>query len=167
MAFLPLVFLGLYRVLCTGEKRRGCLNLILGYTLVLESHLLSFEIAVLFSALYCLFHQDSFIKQLGAIIKSATVTICLNLGFLVPLIDYMLRHDMWIQNGETENIQPHGLFVPQLFMMFGSSWDGSVEASAGISEDMLIGPGLYVMAAVACFGVFAVIQALYFVNNRM
>lgn len=151
MAFLPLVFLGLHRILCTDEKRQGSLDIILGYSFLLESHLLSFEMAVIFSAIYCLLQWKSFSKEMGGIVKSAVITVFLNLGFLVPFADYLLHQDLWIKSGETGNMQSHGLFLPQLFQIFGSTGGGSSEASSGIQGDMLIGPGVLVILAVILF----------------
>lgn len=151
MAFLPLVFLGLYLMLHTQEVRRGCLYMIAGYTLILQSHLLSFEMTVIFSALYCLLCGKKFLWRLGSIIKTAGVTILLNLNFLIPFADYMLREDLWIKGGTPENMQAHGLFLPQLFQLYGSTGLGSTDASGGIQADMLIGPGVLITLAAIVF----------------
>ena len=68
LAFLPLVFLGLFYLL--GEKERTKAEqkkvfflLVMGYTFMLESHMLSFNIAIVFSIIYCLFHFKKFLQN--------------------------------------------------------------------------------------------------------
>lgn len=151
MAFFPLAFLGLYLVLHTKEVRRGCAFMILGYTLILQSHLLSFEMIVTFSAFYCLLCGKKFLKRLAIIIKTAAIAILLNLNFLIPFADYMLHENLWIKGGTPENMQAHGLFLPQLLQLYGSTGGGSTEASGGMQADMLIGPGILIMLAFFAF----------------
>ena len=65
--------------------------LVIGFTGVIQSHILSFEMVVFFSGVVCLlmikrtFRKSTFLLLL----KSTFTTILLNLGFLIPLFDYM------------------------------------------------------------------------------
>lgn len=151
MAFLPLVFLGLYLLLHTEEKRRAFLCLLAGYTLILQSHLLTFEMTVVFSGIYCLLHFHTFMKKLPLLVGTALLTILLNLGFLVPFADYMLTQSLWIRGGVADNMQGHGLFLPQLFQIFGNTLQGSYNVSDGIKSDLWLGPGIAVTLIVILF----------------
>ena len=121
IAFIPLVFLGLWQLFQEDDKTKwyqsGVL-LVIGYTGILESHLLSFEMVILFSALYCLVNGRNFWRRLKMLFQTALFTIGVNLFFLVPMLDYMLTQDMQVLNGSTVDMQDYGLFFPQLSQMF-------------------------------------------------
>lgn len=144
MAFLPLIFLGWYLLFRGQEKdrKKGMLCMIFGYTLVLQTHLLTFEMAIIFSAFYCLIHFKKFWENLILLLKTAFITIVMNLGFLVPLLDYMHSHDLKVEYYSAYNVQENGIFLAQLFQML--SFGGSVSApvSNGIMGDMPLGLGL-------------------------
>lgn len=152
MAFLPLVFVGLYLLLETEEKKKGCICMALGYTMILQSHILSFEMVILFSVFYCLANIKKLLKNIGRLFSTACITILLNLGFLVPFFDYMGSQDMAIYHemGTGSGMQREGLFIPQLFASF---WIGGEEWSAptvgGINSDMLLTMGLSFLAVLA------------------
>ncbi len=157
LAFLPLVFLGLFYLL--GEKERTKAEqkkvfflLVMGYTFMLESHMLSFNIAIVFSIIYCLFHFKKFLQNFWFLVKTALITIGLNLGFLVPMADYMISHDMKVKYAsQIENMQEHGLFLSQLFQMFRFPVSLSGNVMNGVGGDMAIGIGLVYMLMLALF----------------
>lgn len=157
LAFLPLVFLGLFYLL--GEKERTRAEqkkvfflLVMGYTFMLESHMLSFNIAIVFSIIYCLFHFKKFLQNFWFLVKTALITIGLNLGFLVPMADYMISHDMKVKfASQIENMQEHGLFLSQLFQMFRFPVSLSGNVMNGVGGDMAIGIGLAYMLMLALF----------------
>ena len=157
LAFLPLVFLGLFYLL--GEKERTKAEqkkvfflLVMGYTFMLESHMLSFNIAIVFSIIYCLFHFKKFLQNFWFLVKTALITIGLNLGFLVPMADYMISHDMKVKfASQIENMQEHGLFLSQLFQMFRFPVSLSGNVMNGVGGDMAIGIGLAYMLMLALF----------------
>lgn len=157
LAFLPLVFLGLFYLL--GEKERTKAEqkkvfflLVMGYTFMLESHMLSFNIAIVFSIIYCLFHFKKFLQNFWFLVKTALITIGLNLGFLVPMADYMISHDMKVKYAsQIENMQEHGLFLSQLFQMFRFPVSLSGNVMNGVGGDMAIGIGLAYMLMLALF----------------
>lgn len=149
MAFLPVVFLGLWTLFYEEEKpkqRRGAFWLIVGYTGILESHLLSFEMAILFSVLFCVLNWKIFRKRFGVLLVTAGFTILLNLFYLVPMLDYMLTQDLHIHHVNNVNMQSTGLLLPQLFKMFLPKGDGGAfemlaPVSYGVWDEIMIGPG--------------------------
>lgn len=157
LAFFPLVFLGLWYLLGKEEteqtdRKKTFFLLVTGYTCILQSHLLSFNIAIIFSLLYCLLSFKKFIKNFVFLVKTAVVTIVLNLCFLVPMADYMLSHNMKVKfAGRIENMQEHGLFISQLFQMFRFPVSLSGDVMSGVGGDMAIGIGLTYMLIIALF----------------
>ena len=157
LAFLPLVFLGLFYLLgekerTKAEKKKAFFLLVMGYTFMLESHMLSFNIAIVFSIIYCLFHFKKFLQNFWFLVKTALITIGLNLVFLVPMADYMISHDMKVKfASQIENMQEHGLFLSQLFQMFRFPVSLSGNVMNGVGGDMAIGIGLAYMLMLALF----------------
>lgn len=159
MAFLPLVFLGLWQIFSYEEGedksqlRRGAGLLILGYTGILQSHLLSFEMAILFSVIFCLMQGRRFVKRCMLLVKTGLVTIGVNLFYLVPFLDYMLTQDMHVFYARNIRMQDTGLFLPQLMQMFTYGARGvnngiMAPVSYGISDELVIGIGFPVMAVI-------------------
>lgn len=157
LAFLPLVFLGLFYLLgekerTKAEQKKAFFLLVMGYTFMLESHMLSFNIAIVFSIVYCLFHFKKFMQNFWFLVKTAMITIALNLCFLVPMADYMISHDMKVKfASQIENMQEHGLFLSQLFQMFRFPVSLSGNVMNGVGGDMAIGIGLAYMLMLALF----------------
>ncbi|MDD6306305.1 MAG: hypothetical protein PUA75_05070 [Clostridiales bacterium] len=157
LAFLPLVFLGLWYLLGKEDaketdKRKVFFLLVTGYTCILQTHLLTFNIVIIFSLLYCLLSFKKFRKNFVFLVKTAVVTIVLNLCFLVPMADYMLSHNMKVKfASRIENMQEHGLFVSQLFQMFRFPVSLSGNVMNGVGGDMAIGIGLAYMLIIALF----------------
>lgn len=154
MAFFPLVFLGFHLLFDEEviEKKRGIFCLVIGYTGILQSHSLSFAMIILFSMLYVLAHIKALWKNLWTLMKTAVVTILLNLCFLVPMIDYMLNQDMLLtENSSTDNMQEYGIFVAQLFQTYPSGAILSAPLNQGVSADMLLTTGIPLICVLVIF----------------
>lgn len=153
MMFLPLIFLGIYRILHTEgkEKNRYALLLVISYTAILQSHTLSFEMAILFSVLYCLCFGKRFWKNILYFVKAAAVTIVLNLSFLVPFVDYMTSHAMSWSETEVPKIQEYGVFVAQLFQTFFFGGFLSQSLTDGTNNEMPLSVGLALMGVLILF----------------
>lgn len=91
MTFIPLLLAGFYNLLF-GDKNKWML-LVLGFSGLLESHVLSFVIMCIFAILCCiifirnLFHEGRIIS----LIKAAIWTVVLNLWFVIPFVWYYLK----------------------------------------------------------------------------
>lgn len=94
MIFLPVVVYGFWCIL-SGEKdeKKKWLPLLVGFSGLIQTHVISCEFAGLFSVALCLifirrvFQKERFL----ALVKAAVGTVLVNLWFLVPFADYMLR----------------------------------------------------------------------------
>ena len=99
MAFIPFVMLAFYELY--RNRADSCLFLVIGFTGLLQSHIITTTQVVMFSAVFCLLHvrrllSDGWWKQ---ILKAAGMVVLLNLWFLVPFLDYYVRHDTIAKEG--------------------------------------------------------------------
>ena len=136
MVFLPLVLYGLWRIYTQERKtdRRSApwcwLSLAIGFTGLLQTHLLTTEMAALFVAIFCLvrFRQTFTRPVLPALCKAALVW---NLWFLVPLLQYMALGVCNISGKyDASALQDSAAFPAQIFMMFGGT---------GVSDSLALG----------------------------
>ena len=127
MAFLPLIPAALYelygeRPLTRKRLRRACAELVAAFGMLLQVHLLSLEMAVLATAVFCLMRfRRTFSKAVFFTwLKAAVLTVLLNLWFLVPFLTLMLSGDYNnMYTGSAENggqiVKNSGLRIAELF----------------------------------------------------
>lgn len=100
-AFLPLIAYGVYIIYYDSKNKKGWFYLSLGMTAILNSHLLTTEITVFTLALVILVSAKRFFERnrVLAMLKAVGASILLNIGFLVPLLDYIgdmhVSSDSW------------------------------------------------------------------------
>ena len=151
MTFLPLVLCGFYEVYTkTKENKpslRGCFMIILGLTGIIQSHVLTCEMIAVFIIAICAvlfrrtFSRDIFLRLAG----SATVTVVLNLWYLIPFLDYYrlkfnvndAGHIHWM-----EGIQQNALYPAQLLTTVYSGTGSSTGLWNGMKGEMPFGIGL-------------------------
>ncbi len=125
MTFFPFIAVGLYLVLKRQaekkERKHGRGFIVIGFTGIIQSHVISCEMAAFFTILVCLI----FVKRIWRdgrwkeLLSGAGVTLLLNLWFLIPFMDYSLSGRFQVvQTGETAQIQTYAAFPSQLFDMF-------------------------------------------------
>lgn len=158
MIFLPLVVLGIYQALAPNVDKALCkrawLPLVIGYSGLLQSHLLSMEIAAFFSlAVCCICWKKAFTPdRLRVWLKTAAGTLISNLFFLVPFLDYILRDRLTVTEGSSAmRIESHGAFLSQVLSLFsqGDTISLSVAEGLGVGKEMTFSLGIVVWAA--CF----------------
>lgn len=94
LTFWPLLIAGMYHVIL-GDRKKWY-YLVIGFSGILQSHILS----VTFAAGFCIIAALVFIvdvwkeKRYVEIVKAAGVTILLNLWFLVPFVYYYFTEDL-------------------------------------------------------------------------
>ena len=120
MAFIPLVFLGVFMLLQKeGEQqRKGVLFLVAGFTGLIQSHVLSTTQVSLFLFLFCLAKIKLLIREkiIWRLLQAALWTAVINLWFLVPFLDYYLRHDI---KGKDEAWQISGTGASTASLLLG------------------------------------------------
>ena len=127
LMFFPLIFIGVYEIMTREkkEKKLSWLLLAIGMSGVIQSHLLSGEIAAVIIAVTCIiFWKRTFEGfRFKDWIKAVFTTIFLNAGFLIPFLDYM-RDDFKVGSDEFGGyIQTCGAFFSQLFSFYPTSGD--------------------------------------------
>lgn len=115
MIGLPLIVWGLYSFVAedNADKKPAVADLAIGYTIVIESHLLT----ILFAGIISVFIGMIFIRRIlnkdkmVSLLQVIVLTVCLNAVFMVPLFDLM-RLPM---NEFTEPMKAEGIDITQLF----------------------------------------------------
>ena len=155
--FFPLVLLGLYRICFEDSGRRGWLWLTLAMTGLLNCHLLSCEMAAGVMVLWALaFPRQTFRKgPVLAVLKAAGATVCLNLWFLVPFLDYSLL-PMNVFEKTPEPLANTRVFLPQVFGMFPNVAGMEVYAPQGFQGEMG-----YTLGSAFLAGIFAMLYAAF------
>lgn len=123
MIFLPLICCGMYLLYTDDTKSKNYKThkwyLILGISGVLQCHLLSAEMVVIFMALVCvIFWKKTFQRKTVLQFLEATgITLLINAWFLVPLL-YMMSADSYnLQKITQEDVQSRGLLLGNLLQL--------------------------------------------------
>ena len=120
MVFLPAVLLGMYEVFFADEKR-GARWLAVGFLGIVNSHILSLEIVLLFCAVFLVINIQCMTekKRLKALLTAAAVVIALSLWITVPMIKLM-RTEMYV-TAYSRSIADDAAYPFELFSTFVSS----------------------------------------------
>ena len=154
MIFLPVVVYGFWCILA-GEKdgKKKWLPLLVGFSGLIETHVISCEFAGLFSVVLCLiFIRRVFQKQrFLALVKAVVGTVLLNLWFLVPFADYMLREHVAANTvQQKDSVLECTIPLGQLFAPF-VRWNASPNAiPARLGLGLLLGGLLMVYVLIQC-----------------
>lgn len=116
--FLPLLFLGIYELFFRDYRKWWiCMAAATG---IVQSHILSVEMCLLFAGVFVVFaipywwkHEG--VKRVFAAVKAAVAATGLNLWFLVPFLDHF-RDDLFIRSQATD-MQNSALDFYELFRM--------------------------------------------------
>ena len=145
--FLPLVVYGFYRVFTEDTKGKGYrwsfLPLAAGFAGIIQSHLLTGEMAGGFTILLCVllwkkvFRRETFL----ALSKAVIGFVMLSLWFLVPFADYMLTGDFVIQHVSARTIQDRGMSLAQLFSSFSFAGSNTILGESGLVDAAPMGTG--------------------------
>lgn len=153
MAFLPLVFWGMYRIYAwdtdTPEYRRSFLPLLAGLSGIMQSHTLTGEMTAAFVLLTCVvFCKRTFQKKrFLELLKAAGGTILVNAWFLVPFLDLALSVPVKsLQAVHFRPIQEQGAFWAQIIGLFVSSLRNTALPSQGIVGEMPFTVGTSLLA---------------------
>lgn len=150
---LPLLAYGFYRVFTQDirEKsyKRSWVPLTAGFSLVVQSHLLTGEIAGFFTVLLCiLLWKKVFRRQTFAVLaKTVIYSLIFSAWFLVPFADYMLAGDFVIHHVSTRTIQFRGLFPAHLLFTFFSDGGTVFFHESGMYDSSPDGVGIVLVLA--------------------
>ena len=160
--FFPLVLYGIYLVF-EGKKeerefRNSWIVLGLGYAGLVQTHVLSCEIAALMTVLLCLvylpklFEKEKFLKC----VQGAFFALGLSLWYLVPFLDYYFTQDVKIRHASARTIQERGVTFVQELQTFWNFHDTAASTTERMQYTHPVGPGLFLIA-----GVFLLLLLLF------
>lgn len=162
MMFLPLIVLAVYGIYTADEKdwenyKNNIKYLVLGMTGLLNTHMLSMEMVVIVLAGVCvLFLKRTFRKNtIRVYIKSIIITLCLNLFYLVPFVDYFLTVPVKATRGTgaIKTIQMEGAAISQYVAFFQDPFG----YAHSFGENLLsLTPGLLLMLALL-YGIYRIV----------
>ena len=132
MVFLPLIAAGMWKIYTTPVDDKNYSRLwiipVIGYSGVIESHVLSTELYGGFTILLCLIlAKKTFRKQTFIVLlKVLLITAVLNIGYLLPFIESYICEDTIISsNMLAETRLSQGLSILDVFRFFtGGNEDG-------------------------------------------
>lgn len=141
MIFLPLLLYGFWRIYSKNKNEtisiKECLPIILAATGIINSHVLSCEMVLLFVVVFALVHwKKTFTKHIFmALLKSAFASLLFNIWFIVP---FLQSQKMGIDvNGRAYRIESTGVYLSRLFGMF-HIFGGGMLLSIGMTFDLSI-----------------------------
>lgn len=163
MMFLPLVIYGIYHIYKKDDntllKIWDLLPLIFGVSGVIESHVLSTEMVLVFALIFCLINirKTLKIKRLIGLLKTVGIVILLNTWFIIPFIDYA-RMPFKIQESESY-LQDTGLYLAQIFSIFFPD-SMAANVNKGMAHEMPL-----LLGSVFIFSII-VVAFIYYKNKK-
>lgn len=134
MTFLPLVALGAWAI--ARQERptaRDWLPLALGMAGIVQSHLLTTELAAIFLALFWLCNLPVMLRpaRLLAAAKAVVTAVGLTVWFLLPCLQTLGSQKVMISDVHPAPLQSTGTYLVQLLGFFGVPGGGSGEGTTG------------------------------------
>lgn len=123
LTFLPVLVYGFYRVFSQNaeekEYKRNWIPLTVGFSGLIQSHLLTGELVGLFTIFLCLIMIKKVCRKqtFGVLVKTVVYTCLISAWFLVPFLDYMLTGDFVIHHVSARTIQARGLYPASVFCL--------------------------------------------------
>lgn len=160
MMFFPLVLCGFILIFTEASKKNWLKYAILtalGLTGLIQSHVLSCEMAALVILPVCLILFKRVCRRytFASLAFAAMLSVLLNLGFLVPFLDYYntnlyITSDQWTGNN-LDRFQELGLFPIQLFTLFGNGSGTTLETNSGIAHECTVSMGIFFLFGLLLF----------------
>lgn len=155
--FLSLILLGLYEAFAVSAKEvpapNAWLHIALGYAGVFQTHVLTSEITILITLVFCL----AYIRKIWnkavffTLLKGSVGAALLSLWYLVPFIDYYLTEDVRIRHLSARMIQERGLYLGQLLGLFYKMPMNSVVSGIGMANSDPYGCSVILVAGLVFF----------------
>lgn len=141
MIFLPVVVYGFWRIYTQPKQgsRLAWLPLAVGFSGLLQTHLLTTEMAVILAVIFCLVTAKRTFRKpvLPALLRAAGAALVWNLWFLVPMLQYMVSEACRISGKyDASTLRDSAAFLGQIFLMFGQGGGYSESLTMGLSAEM-------------------------------
>lgn len=147
MIFLPLLAWGFYKIYTEDTYKKGYLwnwaVPVIGFSGIIQSHLLTCEMAGFFVALLCLLLWKKTFRRRTFLVLCSTVimTIVINAWFLVPCIDLMVSDQYAFGGNSYMMIQKRGILPAQIFYTLQAGGTSSRFVENGMIDTEPIGMG--------------------------
>ena len=157
MTFIPLVLYGLYGILTQDpekkEYKRVGVPLMVGFSGLIQSHVLTCEITAAVVLLFCIIFVRKiwYPKVFLALLKGAAVTMCVCLWFLVPFLDYFFSQNVHVRNVSGRTIQERGLYPAHLPFQFWRTDVNLFYRENGMQYSVALGVGLVLCVGLGVF----------------
>ncbi len=158
LIILPIIVYGFYRVFTQDIQeesyKRSWLPLTIGFSLLIQTHLLTGELAGFFTILLCIILWKKVFRPRTFIVLAKTViySILLSAWFLVPFLDYMLTGDYTIHHVSGRTIQSRGGFPAHLLFTFYEAGGTIYFEQDGMVNSSPVGIGIVLIVCLALFG---------------
>ena len=159
MIFLPLLCYGFYLIFTQDTKQKSYryswLIPTLGFSGIIQSHVLSCEIIAIFTIILCVilikkvFRKEIFIELAKVVIG----TTFFNLWFIIPMLDMMLSGEYRYMNQTGVTIQQRGVMPAHFFYTMQNAGDNSRFHELGMYRTEPFTVGAAVIFALVCFGI--------------
>ena len=144
--FAPLILLGLYELIYNNEKKWWILPL--GIFGIVNSHILTFGIAVIFILLFLVLNIKRIFKdksRIKYIIISGIISILLTASVFLPIIEQATNNDYKVFSGGTsEQLSEKSLLLTQIFM--NEYKDARCKDNTQVNDQMNFGNGILLLA---------------------
>ena len=154
---LPLFVYGFYRVLTQDineeSYKRSWIPLTIGFSLLIQSHLLTGELVGIFTLLLCVICWKKVIRlrTFTVLAKTVIYSLLLSAWFLIPFTDYMTTGDFVIHHVSTRTIQERGLYPAHLLFTYFISGSTVFFSTDGMYDSAPMGVGIVLVAALVLF----------------
>lgn len=174
MAFFPLIIWGLYKIYTTDTTSKEWKHIwilaVIGFTGVIESHLLSTVFAGLFATVCCLllfkktFEKPRFI----ALLKTVFSTIIVNSAYFIPLLDYMQKKYKVSDISDQARIQTQGAYTSQIFSLFpkGAQFSVSITDDLHYPNEIVLSLGIIAWLGVITFLIYFIFSTRKRILNK-
>lgn len=157
MMFYPLIIYGFIRIYQKEAAKinwKDCILVVLGLTGLIQSHILSCELAAIFIILFCIIciKKTFELKRFMALAGTVLATLGLNLAFVLPFLVSM-GMDIRVREQEAEQIQHYGTYLLQVLGIFMTSSGDTVSGMANemplaLGFSLVLGMGLFLWCCV-------------------
>ena len=157
MVFLPLIAAGLYEIFY-GDKKK-CYLAAIGYTGVIQSHILSVLIVLFFSIIFGLVFLKRILKERRwmSLVAAGLLTLSVNIFFIGPFIEIYTGFSTNIDNIHVTSYLM-SRYMNQFFDIFVNSYGDSLGLGSMLTNQMSFTLGLPIIFSVLAFLVWLVVR---------
>lgn len=158
MTFLPAAMLGIYLLVteqdANASKKKAWILTAFSFSAILEAHILSLYMTIIFTGIFCLFFVKKIILEgrWKNLLKAALLAIVLCSGFIVPFLE--LSSGLNVSRMSIGSLQAHGSYIAQVLMAFPEVSGQSYWVGWGIPGNMPVNIGLPLTLGTVLFFVF-------------